>query len=93
MMTSEEIEKAACADPDAQPLTPDDLKRMKRSPQVKIIGRALELTQEEFALRYRIPLDTLRDWEQSRTVPDQPVQAYLSIIAPDPLGVAHLLNS
>jgi len=93
MMTSEEIEKAACADPDPQPLTPDALKRMKRSPQVKIIGRTLELTQEEFALRYRIPLDTLRDWEQSRTVPDQPAQADLSIIARDPLGVAHLLNS
>jgi hypothetical protein len=40
-MTSEAIEAAARADRDAQPLTPDDLKRMKRTPQAKIIRRAL----------------------------------------------------
>jgi putative transcriptional regulator len=64
--TSEEIEKAAGAgaDPDAQPSTEADLKRMPRTPQVKIVRLALELTQEEFAERYHIPLGTLRDWEQ-----------------------------
>jgi DNA-binding transcriptional regulator YiaG len=65
-MTSEAVEKAAAADRDALPLTEADLKRMKRTPQVKIIRRALELTQEEFAARYHIPLGTLRDWEQCR---------------------------
>ena len=39
---------------------------MKRVPQVKVIRRALELTQEEFAVRYQIPIGTLRDWEQGR---------------------------
>jgi putative transcriptional regulator len=47
---------------------------MKRTPQAKIIRRALELTQEEFAARYHIPLGTLRDWEQDRTEPDQPTR-------------------
>ena len=55
---------------DAQALTETDLKLMKRTPQAKIIRRALELTQEEFATRYHIPLGTLRDWEQGRAVPD-----------------------
>jgi putative transcriptional regulator len=41
------IEIAAQADPDAKPLSPADLKRMKRTPQAKIIRRALDLTQEE----------------------------------------------
>jgi len=41
-------------------------------PRVKIIRRALHLTQEEFAERYRIPLGTLRDWERGRAEPDQP---------------------
>src|ERR1700730_13407022 len=91
-MTSEAIEAAARADRDAQPLTPDDLKRMRRTPQVKIIRRALELTQEEFAARYRIPVGTLRDWEQGRTEPDQPARAYLTVIARDPEAVRRALS-
>ena len=84
--------KAARADRDAQPLTTADLKRMKRSPQARIIRRALELTQEEFAARYHIPLGTLRDWEQGRTEPDQPARAYLTLIARDPDHAYHTLD-
>ena len=73
-MTTAEVERAARADEDAQPLSPADLKRMKRTPQAKIIRRALELTQEEFSSRYHIPIGTLRDWEQGRTKPDQPAR-------------------
>ena len=66
---------------------------MKRTPQAKIIRRALELTQEEFAIRYHIPLGTLRDWEQGRAEPDQPTKAYLTLIARDPDRVNLMLNS
>ena len=89
-MTPQAVEAAAHADPDAHPLTPADLKRMKRTPQAKIIRRALALTQEEFSVRYHIPLGTLRDWEQGRAEPDQPTQAYLKVIAREPERV---LNS
>jgi putative transcriptional regulator len=92
-MSTEAIERAARADPDAQPLTEADLKRMKRTPRVKIIRRALDLTQEEFAERYHIPLGTLRDWEQGRAEPDQPTRAYLTLIARDPEHVHRMLNS
>ena len=44
------------------PLTVADLKRMKRTPEAKVIRRALGCTQKEFAARYQIPLGTLRDW-------------------------------
>ena len=91
-MTPAAIARAARADRDAQPLTAVDLKRMKRTPQTKIIRRALELTQEEFSVRYHIPLGTLRDWEQGRAEPDQPTRAYLTIIASDPEHVSRLLN-
>ena len=91
-MSAEEIERAARSDPDAQPLTEVDLKRMKRVPQVKVIRRALELTQEEFAARYHIPLGTLRDWEQGRAEPDQATRAYLKLIARDAEHVDHMLN-
>jgi len=91
-MTREAVEKAARLDPDAQPLSQADLKRMKRTPQAKIIRRALELTQEEFSARYHIPLGTLRDWEQGRAEPDRPTRAYLTIIASDPDRVSRILN-
>ena len=91
-MTSEAIERAAHADRDAQPLTESDLTRMRRTPQAKIIRRALDLTQEEFAARYHIPLGTLRDWEQGRAEPDQPTRAYLTLIARDPEHVYRTLN-
>ena len=91
-MTAEAIERAARADRDAQPLSEADLRRMKRTPQAKIIRRALELTQEEFAARYHIPLGTLRDWEQGRAEPDQPARAYLTLIARDPDHVNQTLN-
>ena len=48
---------------------------------------------EEFAERYRIPLGTLRDWEQGRCEPDQPARAYLAVIAGDPEGVKLALAS
>ena len=92
-MSAEAIERAARADRDAQPLTEADLQRMKRTPQARIIRRALELTQEEFAARYHIPLGPLRDWEQGRAEPDQPTRAYLTLIARDPDHVNRMLNS
>jgi len=91
-MTAEAIERAARADRDAQPLSETDLRRMRRTPQAKIIRRALDLTQEEFAARYHIPLGTLRDWEQGRAEPDQPTRAYLTLIARDPDHVNRTLN-
>jgi putative transcriptional regulator len=91
-MTPSAIEHAALADADAQPLTAVDVRRMKRTPQIKVIRRALGLTQQEFASRYRIPLGTLRDWEQGRAVPDLPTQAYLTVIARSPEGVQRALE-
>ena len=90
-MTDVEVEAAARSDPDAQPFSDDDLRRMNRTPQVKIIRRALRLTQEEFAECFAIPLGTLRDWEQGRSEPDQPAKAYLKVIASDPKGVSTAL--
>jgi putative transcriptional regulator len=64
---------------------------MQRVPRVKTLRRALGITQEEFALRYQIPIGTLRDWEQGRCEPDQPTRAYLRVIASDPKGVEQAL--
>jgi putative transcriptional regulator len=84
-MTDEEILKAALSDPDAQPL---DVSRLKPVPRVRSLRLGLRLTQEEFSERYHIPVGTLRDWEQGRSVPDAPARAYLEVIAAQPEMVA-----
>jgi putative transcriptional regulator len=91
-MTPEQAEAAAWSDPDAKPLSPGDLRRMRRTPRAKIIRRALGLSQEEFAARYRIPLGTLRDWEQGRAESDQAARAHLTVIAREPETVRRALE-
>jgi putative transcriptional regulator len=91
-MTDEDIHAAALADPDARPLTPERLAHMKRTPQVKVIRRALGLSQEEFAARFQIPLGTLRDWEQGRKDPDAAARAYLVVIGRNPTAVSEALR-
>jgi putative transcriptional regulator len=90
-MTEAQRHAAALADPDAQPLTPERLARMKRTPRVKVIRRALGLSQEEFATRFQIPLGTLRDWEQGRKDPDAAARAYLVVIGRNPVAVSEAL--
>jgi putative transcriptional regulator len=92
-LTEEEINAAALTDPDNPPRTPEMQKRLKRVPQVKVMRRAFKLTQEEFSARFRIPLGTLRDWEQGKTEPDQAARAYLRVIARNPKAVIEALES
>jgi putative transcriptional regulator len=82
-MTEEELEAAARSDPDAQPLTEAQLKRMRRVPFAKHVRWKVGLSQAEFARRFQIPIGTLRDWEQWRSEPDQAALAYLKVIAAD----------
>ncbi|ABY29888.1 MULTISPECIES: helix-turn-helix domain-containing protein [Methylorubrum] len=91
-MSETERHAAALADPDARPLTSDDMQRMPRTPQVRIIRRALGLSQEEFASRFQIPLGTLRDWEQGRKEPDAAARAYLVVIGRNPRAVSEALH-
>lgn len=87
-----QVDDSAREDRDSQHFTESNLKRTKHAPQLKAIRRALKVTQEEFASRYRIPLGTLRDWEQGRSEPDQATRAYLVLIARDPDHVNRVLN-
>ena len=91
-MTDEEVYSAALKDPDAQPLTEADFKRMKRVPQVKVIRRAFGLSQEEFAEKFCIPLETLCNWERGLTEPDAVARAYLVVIARNPSAVGEALH-
>jgi putative transcriptional regulator len=87
-LTEEEMDAIS-----SRPLTDDDFKRMRRVPFVATMRRTLRLTQEEFALRFAIPLGTLRDWEQGRTEPDATAKAYLKVIAAEPEAVAKVVGT
>lgn len=92
-MSDAERRADALGDPDAQPLLPDQMTHMRRTPQVRVIRRALGLSQEAFAERFRIPLGTLRDWEQGRKEPDAATRAYLVVIGRNPTAVSEALAS
>jgi putative transcriptional regulator len=53
-------------------------------PDVRAIRRRLHMSQQAFAESYRIPLATLKNWEQGRRAPDAPAAAYLQAIAARP---------
>jgi putative transcriptional regulator len=90
-LSDEEVERRALSDPDGKPLTEKDLKRLKRSPKVRIIRMAQGLSQEEFAQAYGIPVATLRDWEQGRREPDQSAKSFLAVIQEMPRQVRAVL--
>src|SRR5499425_7950 len=91
-MTDEEVMAAALSDPDAQPLTPEQLAKMRRIPRVKVLRQRLGMTQLEFAQAFHLPITTLRDWEQHRSTPDAPARALLLAIERDPKVMRRLLD-
>jgi putative transcriptional regulator len=62
-------------------------------PDVRAIRRQLRMSQQEFARVYRIPLATLKNWEQGRRQPDAPATAYLQVIAKCPREAREALAS
>jgi putative transcriptional regulator len=89
--TDEEVMAAALSDPDALPLTPEQLAKMRRVSRVKVLRRRLGMTRAEFAEAFRLPIATLLDWEQHRSTPDAPARALLLAIERDPKVVRQLL--
>jgi putative transcriptional regulator len=90
-MTDEEVTAAALSDPDALPLTPEQLAKMRRVSRVKVLRQRLGMTQAEFAEAFHLPITTLRDWEQRRSTPDAPARALLLAIERDPEVMRRLL--
>lgn len=75
-------------DPEDFDVTAEALDRAQKSRLIRTTRTGLGLSQAEFAKRFRVPLGTLRDWEQARaTAPDFAV-AYVRVILRDPEMVA-----
>ena len=88
-----EVLEAAMADPDALPLTEEQLQKFKPIIDVKSLRTQLHLSQKEFAKLYHLSLATLRDWEQFRYLPDKAAKSFLQLIAAEPDIVKNMLSS
>lgn len=60
-LADEETSAAALSDPDAPPMTPGQLARMRGVPDTKALRARLGMTQEQFACAYRLPLGMVRE--------------------------------
>lgn len=75
-------------DPEDFDVTAKGMERGQRARLIRTTRTALELSQTEFASRFRVPVGTLRDWEQARvTAPDFAI-AYVRVIRLHPDMVA-----
>jgi putative transcriptional regulator len=80
------------ADAEDFDVSPEALERGQRARLIRETRTSLGLTQAEFARRFRVPVGTLRDWEQARaTAPDFAV-AYVRVIAQHPDLVAEVVG-
>ena len=53
-------------------------------PLVRDLRRRVRLTQQEFAARLGVPVETIRNWEQGKRMPRGPARALLAVIAHSP---------
>lgn len=83
------------ADAEDFDVTPEAMDRGQRARLIRSTRTGLGLSQSEFAARFRVPVGTLRDWEQARaTAPDFAI-AYVRVIGlhPDMVAQAVALSS
>lgn len=97
-MTEEEINIAAQSDPDALPLTKDQLRQFKRvhaikEVEVKLIRQKLHLSQDEFANYFGVSVRTIQEWEQHRRRPTATARNFLKVIEREPKAVLRALKN
>ena len=68
------------------PLAPDAYSTATEAgpPEVRDLRRRARLTQQEFAERLGVPVETIRNWEQGKRAPRGPARALLAVIAHAP---------
>lgn len=52
--------------------------------EVRNLRRRSRLTQQEFAAKLGVPVETIRNWEQGKRMPRGPARALLAVIAHAP---------
>lgn len=70
----------------------DEARGRSAAIDVRAIRAATKKTQAAFASSFRLPVATVRDWEQGRRHPDAPARVLLGMIAADPETVERLVS-
>jgi putative transcriptional regulator len=76
------------ADPEDFDVTAEALERGQRARLIRQTRTELGLSQSAFATRFRVPVGTLRDWEQARVTPPDFAIACIRVIRLHPDMVA-----
>ena len=66
--------------------------RIAAGPDVKAIRAKTKLSQAKFAAKLRVPVATVRDWEQHRRSPDAPARTLLGMLDADPKAAMKLME-
>ena len=66
--------------------------RIAAGPDVKAIRAKTKLSQAKFANKLRVPVGTVRDWEQYRRSPDAPARTLLGMVDADPKAALALIE-
>lgn len=68
------------------------LRSTPKAVDVAALRKSLDLTQEQFALRFGLELDTLRRWESGRSAPDKAARSYLTLIGREPETIRRIAD-
>ena len=79
-------------DPEDFDVTEEAVEIGQRGRLIRMTRTSLGLSQAAFAKRFRVPVGTLRDWEQSRSMPPDFAVAYVKVIARHPDLVAEVVG-
>jgi putative transcriptional regulator len=72
---TDDLARAGIAAATVEPPRPLDVRRLRER---------LRLTREQFAARYGLEVETVRNWETGKREPDTTARSYLRAIANDP---------
>lgn len=92
-MTEDDVESGARSDPDNPPMTDDELRRLRREPDPRLIREHLRMTREEFARAFDLPVRDIADWEDEARMVDPVAQTYLRVIERAPDAVIAALDA
>ena len=92
-MTEAEIEANAGSDPDNPLLGEEELARLRPIPDAKAIRLRLDMTQEQFARSFQLPLETVREWEAGARSLTGSARTLLRVIERNPDAVLEALNA
>ena len=71
-------------DANAARATPEPETAAGETPPVRDLRHRARLTQQEFAAKVGVPVETIRNWEQGKRMPRGPARALLVVIAHAP---------